>query len=243
MSAGDGASFDAGAVEFRLLGALEVSLSGRRVDAGTARQRAVLAALLVDANRVVPLEELVARVWGTGRRPDRPVNAVQTYLSLLRRALGGVAITRRSGGYVLAVDPAQIDLHRFRLLTAQARSSRDDERTVVLLQQALGLWRGDAVPELDTPWFDAIRTTLGNERLAAELDLVDAQLRLGRHAEVLASLLDRAGRNPLDERLAGQMILALYRSGRQADALARYQVIRRLLADELGNDPGFALRQ
>lgn len=103
MSAGDGASFDAGAVEFRLLGELEVLLSGQRVDAGTARQRAVLAALLVDANRVVPLDELVARVWGTGRRPDRPVNTVQSYVSLLRRALGSVAITRRSGGYVLAV--------------------------------------------------------------------------------------------------------------------------------------------
>jgi DNA-binding SARP family transcriptional activator/tetratricopeptide (TPR) repeat protein len=243
MSAGDGASFDAGAVEFRLLGELEVVLSGRRVDAGTARQRAVLAALLFNANRVVSPDELVARVWGTGRRPDRPVNTVQTYLSLLRRALGNVAITRRSGGYVLAVDPAQIDLHRFRRLTAQAQRSRDDERTVALLQQALGLWRGDAVAELDSPWFDAIRATLGNERLAAELDLVDAQLRLGRHADVLASLLDRADRNPLDERIAGQAILALYRSGRQADALARYQLIRQLLADELGNDPGLALRQ
>jgi DNA-binding SARP family transcriptional activator/tetratricopeptide (TPR) repeat protein len=243
MSAGDGASFDAGVVEFRLLGELEVVLSGQRVDVGTARQRAVLAALLFNANRVVPPDELVARVWGTGRRPDRPVNTVQTYLSLLRRVLGNAAITRRSGGYVLVVDPAQIDLHRFRRLTAQAQSSRDDDRTVVLLQQALGLWRGDAVAELDSPWFDAIRTTLDNERLAAELDLVDAQLRLDRHADVLPSLLDRADRNPLDERLAGQVILALYRSGRQADALARYQLVRQLLADELGNDPGLALRQ
>jgi DNA-binding SARP family transcriptional activator/tetratricopeptide (TPR) repeat protein len=230
--------------QFRLLGEIEVRVDGQTVDVGHVRQRCVLAVLLVEANRPVSVDQLVDRVWGDRRRPDRPASALQTYLSLLRRALSPVddlSISRQSSGYRLTVAEETVDLHQFRQLVRRAHAATDDSRAA-LLEQALGLWHGDAFANLDTPWLDAMRHTLDNERHAARLDLTDIQLDLGRHAELLAPLSDLAAARPLDERLAGQYLTALYRGGRQADALAHYQRLRLRLADELGSDPSGPLQ-
>ncbi|MGW4467634.1 BTAD domain-containing putative transcriptional regulator [Micromonospora sp. NPDC004704] len=231
------------AVEFRLLGDVEARVGGLPVDLGHARQRTVLAALLIEANRTVPVDQLLYRVWDE-QSPQRARSALYSYLSRLRRCLveaDGVTISRQSGGYLLTVSPSAVDLHHFRHLIGQARSA-GDEQALALLDEALGLWRGEAFAELDTPWLNSLRETLAQERFGAELERAEAALRLGQHARMLPELSALARSHPLDERLAGQLMLALYRSGRQADALAHYQRTRQLLVDELGTDPGPALQ-
>ncbi|MDO0936314.1 BTAD domain-containing putative transcriptional regulator [Streptomyces sp. DG2A-72] len=238
----DGVVMAGGYVRFGVLGVIEAWQGTALVDLGHARQRQVLAALLVDVGRAVPADALMERVWGE-RVPQRGRVTLYGYLSRLRQALSGAEITREQGGYRLAVDAEAVDLHWFRRLSSQAREADTDERAVALWQEALGLWRGDAFVGLDTAWFNAQRARLEAERLAAQLELVEARLRLGQHAQILAECSTRAEVFPLDERVAGQLMLALYRSGRQAEALRHYDVIRRRLGDELGCDPGLALRQ
>ncbi|MET4922457.1 BTAD domain-containing putative transcriptional regulator [Streptomyces sp. PSRA5] len=233
------------AVEFGLLGTIEVRVDGRAADVGHLRQRCVLAALLVDANRVISVDELIDRVWA-GRAPQRVRGTLYGYLSRLRQTLEAAAkqarIARQPGGYVLEVDAAAVDLHRFRDLVAQARTVGDDQAEA-LMGRALGLWRGEPFATVDTPWFCDLRHALERERLSAELDSADIRLRSGLHGELLPALTTRIGQHPLDERLTGQFMLALYRSGRAADALTCYQSLRRRLAEELGTDPGQLLRQ
>ncbi|HWM59066.1 MAG TPA: BTAD domain-containing putative transcriptional regulator [Pseudonocardia sp.] len=230
-------------VEFRLLGELDALIDGRPVDTGHARQRCVLAALLVEVNRVVPVDQLIDRVWAE-RPPHRARNALSAYLSRLRQLLAAadVSITRVAGGYRLVVDPQAVDLHRFRSLVRQARADADPGRAANGYERALELWRGEPFAAIDTPWFAGVRATLQAERLAAVLDRNDAALRAGRHRDLLAELAGSARAHPLDERLAGQLMLALFRSGRQADALDTYRQLRERLRDELGADPGTALR-
>ncbi|WP_330177276.1 tetratricopeptide repeat protein [Streptomyces sp. NBC_01498] len=237
------------AVRFGVLGVIEAWRDGRALDVGHARQRWVLAALLADAGQVVRADALVERVWGE-RMPRRGREALYGYVSRLRRALPApeVDIVREQGGYRLSVhggstDTGTIDLRRFRELTHRARATDPGERAAVLWEEALGLWRGDAFAGADTPWFNAQRSLLDAERLAARLDLAETRLRLGQHAGMAAELAARAERHPLDERVAGQLMLALYRCGRQAEALERYERIRRLLAEEMGVDPGGPLRR
>ncbi len=233
------------AAEFGVLGAVEARVNGRPVDLGHARQRCVLGVLLVEAGRPVAVDQLVDRVWGDDV-PQRAVNALYSYLSRLRRAVAdapGVEIKRQPGGYLLTVDPQAVDLHRFRRLVTLARTAESDQPTAELLAQALGLWRGEPFAGLDTPWLTSMRHMLLSERFAAELDRNDVLLRLGRHAELLPALSAATAEHPLDERLAEQSMLALYRCGRQADADEQYRRIRRCLADELGSDPGAALRR
>ena len=230
-------------VEFRLLGELDALIDGEPVDLGHARQRCVLAALLLDANRAVSVDQLVDRVWAD-RPPYRARNALSAYLSRLRQRLDGTAvrITRGPGGYTLATDPLAIDLHRFRHLVGRARAAGSAAEAGSHYDEALRLWGGEPFSTVDTPWFDAVRTALQAEHLAVVLDRNDAALAAGRHGELLADLGAAARAHPLDERLAGQLMLAQSRSGRQADALATYQRIRGRLLDELGADPGTALR-
>ncbi|TQM36224.1 BTAD domain-containing putative transcriptional regulator [Pseudonocardia cypriaca] len=231
-------------VEFRLLGDVEVGFDGRLVDTGHTRQRAVLAALLVDVGRPVPADQLIDRVWAD-RPPYRARNALSAYVSRLRGVLtgvDGVRITRGPGGYLLAVDPLTVDLHLFRHLVSRGRAAEQPAEAAALYARALDLWRGDPFPTLDVPWFADLRTALEAERLAATLDRNDAALGAGRHAELIAELTAAAGAHPFDERLAGQLMLAQYRSGRQSDALATYQRIRRRLVEDLGSEPGPALR-
>jgi DNA-binding SARP family transcriptional activator/Tfp pilus assembly protein PilF len=231
-----------GGLAFRLLGDFEASIGGHPIDLGTAKQRCVLAVLLVDANRVVPVDQLLDRVWGE-RRPQRARAALAAYASRLRHALaaaGEISLAWRSGGYVLTVDPAMVDVHRFRDLVARTRSA-EDQVVLGLLDRALGLWRGEAFGTLTTPWLESVRESLNAERHAAELDRNDLGLAAGRHASLLGDLTERAAAFPLDERLAAQLLLALYRCGRQADALQHYERLRVRLADELGADPSAAL--
>jgi DNA-binding SARP family transcriptional activator len=232
--------------EFRLLGPVEVEHAGRLVDIGSARQQSVLATLLLDANRPVSTDQIVDRVWGDQRLPDRPRNAVQTYVSLLRRSLAGIAqvtLVRQPGGYALRLDQRLVDVHVFRRLIDEARATADNDRAPALIERALRMWRGEPFGTLDAPWLVSVRAVLNEERLAAQRELTDAQLRNGRHNVLLPQLSGQVEANPLDERLAGQLMLALFRSGRQADALRHYQRVRRQLADELGADPGRALQR
>jgi DNA-binding SARP family transcriptional activator/tetratricopeptide (TPR) repeat protein len=233
------------AVEFRLLGHFETFIDGRLVDVGHARQRSVLVTLLIEANRTVSADQLIERVWPGRRRPADPVSALRTYVSLLRRALGGagedVTIARQGTGYRLILDGETVDIHRFRGLVDKARTSEDDD-SAALLEQALRLWRGEPFAELDTPWLNTIRDSLNRQRQAARIDLADIELQRGRHHALVTELPDHVTEQPLDERLRGQYMLALYRCGRQADALAQYRQIRRHLADELGADPSPALQ-
>ncbi|WP_200307617.1 AfsR/SARP family transcriptional regulator [Streptomyces adelaidensis] len=210
---------------------------------GTARQSTVLAALLVDTGTPVTVAQLVDRVWADSP-PQRGADALYTYLSRLRRVLGGDAgIVRRAGGFVLTVEPSAVDLHRFHDLVARARRATDPATATSLYEQALAVWRGEPFAGVDAPWFNALRSALESERHAVQLDLTDLQLHAGRHGELLTGLRVRAGEHPLDERLAGQLMLALAQSGRTADALDHYRCTRELLAEELGIDPGLPLRR
>lgn len=235
------------AVEFRVLGEVAIRVGGRDVDAGHARQRCVLAALLVDAGRIVPADALLDRVWAD-RRPRHARNALSGYVSRLRGLLPAeqVRLGRENGGYRLRADPLAVDLHRFRHLVARARAESTEDEAVALFDRALELWHGSPFATLDTPWVNELRDALETERLAAELDRNDLALRLGRGGhdgrDLVAELVIRAAAYPLDERVAGQLMLALNRDGRQADALRHYERLRGTLADELGADPSPPLR-
>ncbi|MGI5498961.1 BTAD domain-containing putative transcriptional regulator [Lentzea sp. CA-135723] len=226
-----------GEVEFRLLGAVEAWSGDRAVQLGHGRRRCVLAALLVDANQVVSADQLLDRAWGHGV-PRQGRNTLYTYLSRLRQAFRGldVTIARRSGGYVLDVDPEAVDLHRFHRLLAQGRAEAGPA-SLARYDRAVALWRGEALAGLSTPWLDNVRESLAKERFGVELDRVDLRLSLGLHAELVTELAAAVREHPLDERLARQFMLALYRSGRQAEALAAYWELRDRLAEALGVDP------
>jgi DNA-binding SARP family transcriptional activator/tetratricopeptide (TPR) repeat protein len=231
-------------VEFRLLGAIEASIDGQLADVGHARQQCVLVALLIEANHPVSTDQLIEYAWGADL-PRQTRTTLYSYVSRLRRALEptrDVGIDRCSGGYRLRIDENAVDVHRFHRLVEHARATDDDERAADRFGTALRLWRGEAFSGLDNPWVNGVRHALGEDRLAAELDHTDRELRLGRHTTLLADLSARADARPLDERLAGQLMLALYRCGRQADALRRYDQTRLRLAEELGADPSPALR-
>ncbi|HWO68536.1 MAG TPA: BTAD domain-containing putative transcriptional regulator, partial [Umezawaea sp.] len=232
-------------MEFVLLGGIAVLVEGAPLDLGPARRRCVLAALAVDAGRVVSVDRLIDRVWGENP-PRRARVTVLNYLSRLRllfaSAGAGVAIVvRRPGGYSLQVERSAIDLLRFQDLCARARAV-DDGEAVVLLRQALELWRGEALTGVHGDWAEAERDRSHRQRLDTECDLTDVLLRLGHGEDLVASLTARATRSPLDERVAGQLVLALHRAGRTADALAHYRQVRDRLVDHLGTEPGTALR-
>ena len=217
-------------LEFRLLGEVAAVRDGVPVFLGPARLRSVLAVLLLAAGNPLSLDELVDRVWGDGA-PKQARSSLHSYFSRLRST---VAIARRGHGYVLAVDPEAVDVHRFRRLAASGQLSD--------LDAALALWRGEPFAGVESPWLDQMRTALLAQREAVLLDRADRKLELGQHAELLADLTARAELTTTDERLAGQLMLALHRSGRSADALRHFEKIRAALADELGVDPGPALR-
>jgi DNA-binding SARP family transcriptional activator/tetratricopeptide (TPR) repeat protein len=231
-------------VRFRLLGELDVRVDGRPVEIRRPRLRGLLTALLTDLNKVVPADVLAERIWG-GRLPVNPRNALYSYVSRLRTALGEATVAQRSGGYLLASDPDDVDLHVFlRLLgEAGARAAGEDEEKARLLTRALDLWTGEPFAGLDTPWFAGLRETLESRRFGARLDLFDVRLRGDRPGGLIPELTALAEAHPLDERLSGQVMLALHRGGRQGDALREYDRMRRLLAEELGADPGAPLRR
>jgi DNA-binding SARP family transcriptional activator/tetratricopeptide (TPR) repeat protein len=231
-------------VEFRSLGPVEVWRDGHALDLGHRRQRSVLAVLLVDVNTAVPVDQIVDRVWGENP-PHTARGTLYGYLHRLRRVLADlpdVDITREAGGYLLAADPLAVDLHRFRHLVRTARDSGQDD-ALALLDEALGLWHGEPFAGMTTSWFETVRRGLHRDRLAAELDRIDLALRRGRHREQIAVLATLTEAHPLDERIAGQLMLALYRDNRQSEALNHYHRVRRRLVDELGTEPAPALRE
>ncbi|MFE3199208.1 BTAD domain-containing putative transcriptional regulator [Embleya sp. NPDC059237] len=229
---------------FGVLGDIEARIDGEPLDLGHIRQRCVLAVLLVEANRVVPIESVVERVWGHDC-PDRARHTLYSYVSRLRRRLRATQarLVRRSGGYLLETDTSVVDLHRFRDLAARGRRADDDHGAASHWTRSLDLWRGDAFATVDTPWFNTLREALHRERRQVELDLDELLLRRGEHTTLLPRLIERARIDPLDERSAGQLMLALYRNGRSADALAHYRSVRDRLADELGIDPSTDLQR
>jgi DNA-binding SARP family transcriptional activator/tetratricopeptide (TPR) repeat protein len=234
-------------MEFGVLGPVEVGLAGRPADVGQARQRAVLAVLLLELGRVVPLEVLVDRVWGE-RAPRSARNLVYGHVGRLRALVASgqdpaVTLIRRRDGYLLRAEPDQVDVSRFRRLVAEAAAAADDDhRAGVLLDEAVGLWRGPALAGLDSPWLNGQRARLELERAAAVLDFNDIRLRRGEHQALAGELVGQAAASPADERLISQLMLALYRCGRQAEALGWFEQTRHYLAEELGTDPGPELR-
>ena len=228
--------------------------AGRAVPLGGPRQRAVLALLLLEANRVVSLDRLAEDVWG-GHPPEGWVTTLQIYVSHLRQALepdrtrgaAGEVLVTRNRGYLLRVDRERLDAARFQDGFAAGRAALEAGRyaeAAGTLRQALGLWRGAVLADLaDYAFTRPEAARLEELRLAAVEARIDADLALGRHDALTAELERLAAEHPLRERLHGQLMLALYRCGRQADALAAYQRVRDLLADELGIDPGEPLRR
>jgi DNA-binding SARP family transcriptional activator len=232
-------------MEFGILGPLEARDGDRRHALGGPKQRAVLALLLLHANQVVTSERLIDQLWG--EEPPGTVKVVlQGYISSLRKELGAATIATRASGYVIELEPDQLDLHRFEALLADARAATgasDPESAAAALRQALGLWRGPALADFAyEPFAQAPTLRLEELRLAALEERIEADLALGRHAELSGELEALVAEHPLRERLRGQLMLALYRSGRQAEALEAYQETRRALVDELGIEPTQALQ-
>jgi DNA-binding SARP family transcriptional activator/tetratricopeptide (TPR) repeat protein len=232
-------------VEFGILGAITARAAGRVVDLGPARQQCVLAVLLVAANQPISPSQLADRIWGENP-PYRAAGTLRSYLSRLRTALPAdeqFGIHRRPGGYLLTIDESTVDLHRFRRLLAEGKQADSDDDAAKLYREALRLWRGEPFAGLDTEWLAGVRDTLQTEYLAAQLDYHDVQLRRGQHAMMAAELPALAVTHPWNERLAGQLLLALYRNGHQAGALEHYNQLRVRLAEEFGVDPSPPLRQ
>ncbi|SCF05328.1 AfsR/SARP family transcriptional regulator [Micromonospora chokoriensis] len=225
--------------EFGLLGDLQAQVDGHPLDVGHVRQRCVLAALLVDVNQVVQVGQLINRVWGE-LAPAGAQATLYSYLSRLRACLtpaDDIQIIRQSGGYLLAADAASVDLHRFYQLAGLARATPDASQALRIFEESLNLWRGDPLTPLDTPWANSLRTAWERDRVAVDRDRTDLALRHGQHAALAPYLMARVEDHPLDERLVGQLMLALSRSGLQAEALDQYDRLRRRLADSLGVDP------
>jgi YVTN family beta-propeller protein len=232
-------------VDFRILGPLEIEDDGRVLPLGGSKQRALLALLLLHANEVVARDRLIDELWGDGA-PETAATAVQGYVSALRKTLGAERILTRAPGYLLRVDPEAVDLGRFERLVGEGRAALaagDPAKASETLSEALALWRGPALADLNsTPFAYAEGLRLREFRLVAVEHRIDAALALGRHTDVVAELEALVAQHPLREKLRGQLMLALYRCGRQSEALQLYQEARRLLVGELGLEPGAPLR-
>ncbi len=235
-------------VQFQILGPVTAYRDGETVSLGGERQRALLAVLLVHANETVSTERLVEQLFGRSGSGTQ-VNAIQVAVSRLRRALGdgaGAMVVTRRGGYALELDPGQLDAATFESLVQEARDrlAQDDPATAsALLREALGLWRGPPLADLAAvDGMQADIRRLEELRLLAEMERIDAELALGHAAEVVVDLERLIAQAPLQERLRAQQMLALYRSGRQAEALAAYREACALLRDELGLTPSAELR-
>jgi DNA-binding SARP family transcriptional activator len=230
-------------LEFRVLGPLEVLVEGRPLELKKRKQRSLLALLLLHAGEVVSTDRLVEELWA-GKPPKTAVGSLQNLVSGLRKALGWNVLVTRPPGYVLDLDPEWVDLHRFERLVAQAAEGGDPEHRSSLLHDALGLWRGPPLADLAFEPFALVEIARLEElRTAAREELAQAELELGRHSRLVAELEALVAEHPLRERLRGQLMLALYRSGRQAEALDAYRQARETLVEELGIEPSSELQR
>ena len=238
-------------LEFRLLGPLEAARDGRTVPLGGPQVRGVLARLLVDVGRTVSVTALVDELWGE-RAPADAHRTTRTYVSRLRRAMAGPpregsgeVLVTRPPGYQLAVDPEAIDSVRFERLAAEGRQALAAGRpgpAHELLTAALGLWRGTALAEFDgLPAVSCEAVRLDGLRLTAVEDRIEAALAAGQHGPLVGELEELVRAHPVRERLRGQLMIALYRSGRQAEALGAFQDARAVLVDAYGVEPSPAL--
>jgi DNA-binding SARP family transcriptional activator/tetratricopeptide (TPR) repeat protein len=218
-------------MEFRILGPLEVLENGRQIDLGGAKQRSLLAVFLLDANRVVSTKRIIDSLWDDSP-PEQARKALQVYVSQLRKALGKGRIVTRDPGYLLRVEAGALDLDRF--LELRARGD---------LEEAVRLFRGEPLADFEgEPFAEAEIARLRELRLATVEDRIDADLAAARHGALVGELERFVAEHPLRERLRAQLMLALYRSGRQAEALEAFQDARRALVDELGIEPSRPLR-
>ncbi len=230
-------------MRFEVLGPLEVSAGAERIGLGGPKQRSVLASLLVRPNQVVPADDLIDQLWGEDP-PDTARKTLQSYVTHLRRALGPDRIEWRAPGYVLHLDPQELDAARFESLVQEAKATNQHpDRSAALYRRALELWRGPAFAGLagdgtlaaETHRLEELRSEALEGRIAADLEA-------GRHGELIPELTALTSEQPLRERLCAQLMVALYRSGRQADASAAYHRAREVLAEELGLDPSEELQ-
>jgi DNA-binding SARP family transcriptional activator len=219
-------------MEFRILGPLEVAVDGRALDLGGHKQRTLLALLLLQANRVVSSDRLIDALWEEDP-PETAPKALQVHVSQLRKLVGRDRLETRAPGYRLRVEPDELDLAHFERLQEEGR-----------LDDALALWRGQPLADFAYQRFaEAEIARLEELRLACLEERIERDLAGGRHAELAGELDALVREHPLRERLRGQLMLALYRSGRQAGALDAYQAARAALVDELGIEPGRELRE
>jgi predicted ATPase/DNA-binding SARP family transcriptional activator len=219
-------------MEFRILGTLEVLDGGRAVDVGGPKHRALLAMLLLHANRVVPRDGLIEALWGD-RPPSTAPKALQVYVSQLRKALGRERIVTSTTGYEITAEPGELDLERFQTLAADRK-----------LDEALGVWRGAALADFAYDSFAQSEIARLEElRLACLEERIEADLAWGRHAALIGELEALVRVHPLRERLRAQLMLAFYRSGRQAEALEAYQDAYSALTEKLGIEPSKELRE
>jgi YVTN family beta-propeller protein len=234
-------------MEFRVLGALEVREDGDRpIHLGAGKQRAALAILLLHANEVVSTERLIDELWGESP-PKAARKALQVYVTHLRKALGSERIRTQAPGYVLELTPDELDLHRFEQLVQKGRELQengDPAGATASLREALALWRGQPLADFAfEPFAHTEIPRLEELRLEALEARIDAELALGHSGQLVAELEALVANHPYRERLRGQLMLALYRAGRQADALAAYQETRKLLVENLGVEPSPALQR
>ncbi len=234
-------------MEFRILGELEVlDDAGQAVEVVGTRRRALVALLATSPNEALSADRLVEALW-EDEIPANPANALQAVVSRVRRAVGETRIVTRAPGYALRADADEIDAHRFERLAAEARrafADGDPHGAVATFRTALALWRGTPLAEFAYARFAQVEIArLEERRLAVIEERIEAELGLGAHADLVAELEVLASSHPLRERLQAQRLLALYRAGRQAEALARYRALRTLLRDEHGIEPGAALRE
>ncbi|PRY41354.1 AfsR/SARP family transcriptional regulator [Umezawaea tangerina] len=232
-------------MDIGVLGSVEAWHDGVRLPVGPPMQRCVLAVLALRAGDGVPVDRLAEVLWGE----DPPGDArglIHNYVSRLRKALrpAGVDIARRPPGYALDVDPDRVDVHRFRDLVSRAHRAGSDETAARALTEGLSLWRGEPLAgTTGAEALDRLRTGLAEEQLVASEKRAEVVLRLGRQQEILGELVELSAEHPLREKLVSLTMLALYSCGRQAEALGRYDETRRVLAEQLGLDPGDELRR
>jgi DNA-binding SARP family transcriptional activator len=230
-------------ISFGLLGPLEIRVDGRALELRRSKERALLAVLLLRAVEVVSRDHLIDKLWGENA-PKAAVGSLQNMVSALRKALGADLLSTRTGGYSLEVRRESVDLHRFELLVSDAYAEGDHEARADMFRTALALWRGNPLADFTHEPFAQVEITrLEEQRLAAREELIELELDLGHHHRVVGELETLVAEHPFRDRLRAQLMLALYRSGRQAEALTVYRSARRTLHEELGLEPGDGLRE
>jgi DNA-binding SARP family transcriptional activator len=237
-----------GGVLFRLLGPVRLDLSRRKVDLGPDKQRCLLAVLLLSPGQPVPVEALADKIWGDGQ-PRQVRNVLSTYVTRLRRAIESagpvtelIRLRHDAGGYLVDCEPEQVDLHWARGLAREASACGDDARAALLYRQVLTAWQPVALAGISGTWADRTRESLQQQRFGIVSGWAKAELRLGRAAAVVDELRDLVASNPTAEEMAAPLMVALARTGREAQALDCYAQLRQALAEELGADPGIELK-